>query len=79
MTALAGRLPLASFIKIADSILGWLLVAGVVLEDLDAAPAPVDAVTLNGPVGDLHHLDEVQLLSVGGVARALEDQWCGRL
>lgn len=39
---------------------------------------PVDAVTLNEPVGDLHHLDEVHLLSVGGVARVLEDQWCGR-
>lgn len=38
MTSLAGRLPLVSFIKIADSILGWLLVVGVVLEDLDAAP-----------------------------------------
>src|SRR5437588_11739013 len=50
-----------------------LLVIRVVLDDLDASPTPVDAVTLDQAVGDLHDLDEIHLLAVGCIAGVLED------
>ncbi len=37
-------------------------------EHVDALPAPIDAMGLDEPVLDFHHLDKVHLLAVGALA-----------
>jgi hypothetical protein len=46
----------------------------VLLKELDAEPAPVDAVAADQPVRYLHHLDKIHLFAIGFLTRIFPHQ-----
>lgn len=51
-----------------------LSMVAILLKDLDAGPTPVDAVAVDQPILDLHHLDEIHLLAVRRRSRIFPHQ-----
>src|ERR1700704_5283941 len=57
--------------RMAQAILSMV---AILLKDLDTEPAPIDAVAVDQPILDLHHLDEIHLLAVRRRARIFPHQ-----